>query len=266
MREYLLILVVVTAVQGNSYCDLSCRIGKESFQHTKCGPGLDCGSNFVEIGLTDDDRQYILDIHNYLRNKVALGYERRGRQPPVANMRVMNYDRELEFTAQCWINSCQWSPLRHDKCRGTALYNYVGQNLAYFGSTNPKIDKVKLTRNMILSWYDEVILFNNSWVYKTKNRGSRYPVGHYTQIVWANSAFIGCGMNYFTTNSSGIMWHHVMFGCNYAPGGNYLGASLYKVGKAATKCAENSTKNRQYRGLCGQSQRVKTSTNFTSSL
>lgn len=55
----------------------------------RCGPGPLCGKDFQEIHLGDADRQYIVDIHNYLRNKVALGFERRGSQPYASNMNTI---------------------------------------------------------------------------------------------------------------------------------------------------------------------------------
>lgn len=55
----------------------------------KCGPDPKCGPDFEIINLVDADRQYILDIHNYLRNKVALGFEKNGDQPTASNMNAM---------------------------------------------------------------------------------------------------------------------------------------------------------------------------------
>lgn len=37
----------------------------------------------------DGLRQFVLDLHNELRNKVATGKEARGRQPPGADVRVL---------------------------------------------------------------------------------------------------------------------------------------------------------------------------------
>lgn len=52
----------------------------------------------------------------------------------------------------------------------TASYSHVGQNLGYMNSTNPKINKVKAIKDLILLWYNEVALFNNSWLLDTQNR------------------------------------------------------------------------------------------------
>lgn len=39
--------------------------------------------------MTDEWRQYVLDLHNQLRNKVAAGNESRNNQPSAANMNVL---------------------------------------------------------------------------------------------------------------------------------------------------------------------------------
>lgn len=36
---------------------------------------------------------------------------------------LQNYNRELEYIAQCWVNSCHGSPLKHDLCRRTSKTN-----------------------------------------------------------------------------------------------------------------------------------------------
>jgi hypothetical protein len=55
----------------------------------KCGPHEQCGPDFKVMQLSDDDRQFILDLHNDLRNQVAIGNETRGEQPPAANMNIL---------------------------------------------------------------------------------------------------------------------------------------------------------------------------------
>lgn len=50
------------------------------------------------------------------------------------------------------------------------IYSHVGQNLGYMNSTNPRINKVKAIKDLILLWYNEVALFNSSWLSDTQNR------------------------------------------------------------------------------------------------
>lgn len=248
----------------NQYCQLSCDFIVKSFQHTvcdreaqQCGPDpINCGPNFKMIQFNNADRQYILDIHNYLRNKVALGQEKRNNQPPAANMLTMTYNRELEFIAQCWANTCNGNPLKHDHCRRTASYYHVGQNLGFINSSLPQIDKVKSIKELILLWYNEVEIFDSDWVNETKDRGPNVKVGHYTQMMWANTLQVGCAAAYYTTNANGNNWHHLVFVCNYAPGGNYLGLPVYEIGKAASHCPPGYATNGQYKGLCGVSRTV----------
>ncbi|KAL1506271.1 hypothetical protein ABEB36_005663 [Hypothenemus hampei] len=264
-----LCLTQVTALQ-NHYCQLPCEFFNKTVAHTvcqreneKCGPDPKCGPDFTILNLTDDDRQYILDIHNYLRNKVAIGHEDRGNQPRASNMQSMKYNKELEFNAQCWANACNGNPLVHDRCRRTAKYRHVGQNLAYLNSTNPKINKIKAIKDLLLLWYDEVTIFNSSWVSDTQNRGPEIVVGHYTQLIWADSTEIGCAMSYYTETISSRIWHQIILVCNYGPGGNYLGRPVYATGKPASKCPEGLTRNPFYRGLCGESVNVKDVANYT---
>lgn len=68
---------------------IDCYIINTIFLFQKCGPGPLCGDSFQEVQLSDADRQYIVDIHNYLRNKVALGFEKRGEQPSATNMNII---------------------------------------------------------------------------------------------------------------------------------------------------------------------------------
>lgn len=268
---YILVLFFscrVNALQ-NFYCQIPCDFYVESVTHTvceraeqKCGPAPNCGPNFTVVDFSDDDRQYILDIHNYLRNKVALGYEKRNSQPRASNMRTMKYNHELEFIAQCWANSCNGNPLVHDKCRRTVKYDHVGQNLGYVYSTNPKINKVKLIKDLTVLWYEEVADFNNTWVNFHEKR-EHVVVGHYTQLIWAETTDIGCAMSYYTEYIANELFHQIVFVCNYGPGGNFIGKPVYKIGKPTSECPEDITRNSFYKGLCGLPEHAKEAANFT---
>ncbi|KAJ8969987.1 hypothetical protein NQ317_007034 [Molorchus minor] len=290
---------------------------RSSYCFQKCGPGPKCGDAFKVIKFDDDDRQYILDIHNYLRNKVALGYEKRSKQPTASNMNAMSYNMELEFIGQCWANMCNGDPLRHDVCRRTGMgelergnfllsvgnfsrygvtiliaritkdnkdnedkeqvyrflnrsveqvnrfsnYEHVGQNLGLTSSSAPDIDIVKSVKDLILLWYDEVTYFNNSWINKTRER--EVKVGHYTQLIWADSREIGCAAAYYSTGASDKIYHF-LFVCNYGPGGNYINFPVYKIGKPCSKCPGGLKPNGKYKGLCGKIHRWNKTESFDS--
>jgi len=61
-------------------------------------------------------------------------------------------------------------------------------------------------------------------------RGPEYVVGHYTQLVWADTLEIGCAISYYTKTVSSRIWHQIILVCNYGPGGNYLGRPVYLPG------------------------------------
>ncbi|KAB0799987.1 hypothetical protein PPYR_07867 [Photinus pyralis] len=262
MLNVILLLVEVTLayalIEKNPYCELGCDFGDGvPLTHTvcqrginKCGPATACGPNFKVIRLTDQQRQMILNMHNALRCRVTLGSEMRGKQPPAKNMRVMTYDRELEFIAQCWANACEGTALKHDKCRRTRKHEHNGQNLGYINSSVNNINFTLAMQQLITHWYDEVALFNNQWVYDTRDRGVK--VGHYTQMVWADTHKIGCAAVYYTVNKpDGSKWHEFLFVCNYGPGGNYLGEAVYKPGSPGSACPDKLNSNNSC-GMCGK--------------
>ncbi|CAG2067773.1 unnamed protein product, partial [Timema podura] len=83
---YLTVLVFSVSMT-NDYC-------KMCSDHTMCmykGVSERCGK-FIKQGLDKSEKKSILDIHNMLRNKVALGEEKRGKpgpQPTASNMMRM---------------------------------------------------------------------------------------------------------------------------------------------------------------------------------
>ena len=56
------------------------------------GPGPACNGAPLARGVTEKEKLEILDIHNKLRSKMAVGDERRGRpgpQPGASDMKIM---------------------------------------------------------------------------------------------------------------------------------------------------------------------------------
>lgn len=78
--------------------------------------------------------------------------------------------------------------------------------------------------------------------------------GHYTQLVWATSEYIGCGHASFLEDisvhdnpKSPHVVHRLV--CNYGPAGNIQGASVYRIGKPCSACS-NKICDKTYTGLC----------------
>jgi pathogenesis-related protein 1 len=102
-----------------------------------------------------------------------------------------------------------------DKCVFQHSGGSYGENLyANTGGANP--DKV------VSSWVSEVADYD----YATNSCSAK--CGHYTQVVWADSTKLGCGVANCTTNSpfgSSATWQ--LWVCNYDPPGNWVGEKPY---------------------------------------
>lgn len=78
------------------------------------------------------------------------------------------------------------------------------------------------------------IILTNIWTF-------RFIAGHYSQVIWAETYAVGCGITQCPSGMSPI------YACNYGPAGNYIGAPIYKIGKAGKSCPTGTTNNN---GLC----------------
>ena len=94
----------------------------------------------------------------------------------------------------------------------------VGQNLYIYKQT------LKAPANdwtaAVTDWYDEVALFRNKDV---QPFAFSTATGHYTQVVWADTEELGCGMVYY----KGATYYETLIVCNYAKGGNFQGTFAY---------------------------------------
>jgi len=141
--------------------------------------------------LTANEQAEIISIHNKWRAEVGIA--------------GLQWSKELASEAQKWANylaksGCQ---LKHSSSKN-------GENI-YWSSME--------------STPDEVV---NDWATEKKEyKGEKISVsnyekfGHYTQVVWENTKFVGCGKA--KCNDGEEIWV-----CNYSPAGNYIGEYPYK--------------------------------------
>ncbi|XP_044762204.1 venom allergen 5-like [Coccinella septempunctata] len=173
----------------------------------------DCPSGIYESGLSQEDRDYIVSQHNYLRGQVASG--KVPDQPKATNMKQISYSMELEKKAQEVANTCEF---KHVPITGTS-WGWVGQNLFLFLST--EYGKGPNWHDAIQYWFDE---------HKKYKFGSPFSeeTGHYTQLVWADTDHAGCGYAHYK-KPSGDYSYQKLYVCNYGPGGNVNNQSPYKT-------------------------------------
>jgi len=260
-----LLMVVATTTEAFNYCTLS-------KYHQLCGKQgvakacLNTMKDNLPHEVTKDAQDFIVDKHNALRSKVALG--KQPGQPGAANMLEMTWDDELARIAQAYANKCHWG---HDcscencnkcscssvGCRSVENNRFsVGQNIykSWSAGSGPA-DKSFNFEAAIMSWYDEVDHFRSSTV---SNSGSSQAstngkaIGHYTQIVWAKSNKVGCGFVMYEDPSAKyptLKAYSKYVVCNYGPAGNYIGQPIYEEGPAGSKCPSGTTADRRS-GLC----------------
>jgi len=205
-------------------------------------------------------------------------------QPPASNMREMVWNEELASIAQRYADQCM------DDCAGGASFCHsanaarkklddpvasnppstVGENLAWFGSPlnpNPAVDVPGQLTKAVQDWYNEVdgiydpidptacrdVKFDSANISPFVSTSCH---GHYTQVVWAESEEVGCGVVHFNepnpTTPPGNFPLETQVVCMYAIAGNLQGATMYEQGAAATMCPADYVDND---GLCKKNNR-----------
>ncbi|XP_069678007.1 venom allergen 5-like [Periplaneta americana] len=214
-----------------------CGYGSVCDDHTNCiysGFGDKCGSDVRYSGVTsDEDKQAILDAHNKVRSRVALGQETRGNpgpQPPAADMHKLEWDGELAAVAQYWADQCSPSS-GHDPCRNVDRFS-VGQNLVTSSSFGEEETDVQEWDVAMQSWYNEVNDFSKDIVPSFKPIPDKLTL-HYSQLVWGETRYVGCGFVAYKGDDGRFNKYYV---CNYGPGGNVKTRPMYQEGPACSKC------------------------------
>lgn len=177
-------------------------------------------------------RDKVVSEHNRLRrDAIGPGGSDEVSTTTATKMLEMEYDMKLECVAQAYIET-QSGSFQHNSNR-TSDYaacggsGYVGENW-YSGSPDPDTDSFGGATS---AWVDFVwpVAWGFNGCSERENyhgdRGCSGTVGHYTQVLWANSYKVGCGY----TSAGGTV-------CNYSPGGNYPGVDPFLVGTACSAC------------------------------
>jgi len=190
------------------------------------------------------DKQIIVDAHNSMRQMIAMGNVKG--QPAATNMREMVWDEELARVAQRWADQCMPG---HDHRRNVDRYA-VGQNVATTWSYQrmpPNKDKPEFKRH-VMGWFDEVHKYN--WKARDIDPFNfRMDTGHFTQLVWADTYMVGCGYSFYDDPKRG---YSKLYVCNYGPGGNLVGGSMYNMGfPGMTSChMRDLAPSSRFLGLC----------------
>lgn len=170
---------------------------------------------------TTKDQKALLEAHNNHRKK-----------PSASDMNELLWSPALAEQAQAWSDGCYYE---HPDKTQHPDYRGIGQNLYIKwldkGGRNPPP-----VTDPVDKWYDEVKDFH--YDINSCNRGA--VCGHYTQVVWAKTTKVGCGIKFCPTATSRTRsfenaW---LVTCNYSPAGNMQSQSPYKSGTRCSQCAK----------------------------
>jgi len=210
-------------------------------------PSLACLLLFIAPAsahaISASDQQSALDTHNNYRSQVAQGLV--GAQPAAANMIKMQWDTNLATVAQNYANQCKFA---HNANRHADYAALVGGNPVIGENIFTTSAATLSMPSAVALWFNEQV----DYTYASNSCGSGMVCGHYTQMVWANSYKLGCGVK---TCSSGLPFGNgsgTLLVCNYSPAGNYIGQKPYTSGPAASACPAEFTSAEN--GLCVASQ------------
>ncbi|KAI9562739.1 hypothetical protein GHT06_010193 [Daphnia sinensis] len=185
-----------------------------------------------DLRATEEDKKLILDLHNHLRRKVASHREQRGSpgpQPPAISMPNLKWDDSLANAAWEWAQNLQY---KHEP----DPVNY-GQNLHMSFSRQPRntTDWASVINGKD-GWFDEVNYMDCASVvsFKSCQASNGKVIGHYTQLVWAETTHVGCAAIGYYDDYNGYPFtpgqpYKQFYICNYSPRGNAPNKPVYKV-------------------------------------
>uniref|UniRef100_A0A1B0DQX0 Uncharacterized protein n=1 Tax=Phlebotomus papatasi TaxID=29031 RepID=A0A1B0DQX0_PHLPP len=139
-------------------------------------------------------QQRIVMLHDYFRTKVI---------PPASNMLIMKWHHGAARAAQKWADQCRL--LTHDSPKGRWIDNFgaCGQNIFVSTQKVPWLFALRM-------WFSE----KHNFTYGSP-KNDLHVVGHYTQMVWAATHKVGCGLAKCARGFRGKSYYNYV--CNYCP-------------------------------------------------
>ncbi|XP_078313034.1 GLIPR1-like protein 1 [Crassostrea virginica] len=168
-------------------------------------------------------QQEFLDAHNAKRRVVS---------PSAANMRELKWSDELATVAQNYANKCVYGH-NPNKYEEAPSFETVGENLYYYTAQVPPTRAV--------TYWD-----NEKYDYDFDTNTCIDFCGHYTQVAWAETEYVGCAIAYCKP-LEGKKPEAYYYVCNYGERGNMNGNRPYIKGSSCSQCPSGYTCNN---GLC----------------
>ncbi|EGT37220.1 CBN-SCL-15 protein [Caenorhabditis brenneri] len=196
-----------------------------------------CIGTFAQF--SKSGQKEIVDFHNTLRSSIAKGkYVAKGTKKQAAsNMLKIKWDANVAKSAQAFANKC---PTGHSGAKG------LGENMYWRWSSNAPKDLNEFGLRASKAWASEF----EKYGWKTnKLDGALFDsgVGHATQMAWADTGSIGCGVKNCGKDKNKM--YKVAVVCQYKVPGNFMGQDIYKSGTTCSSCP-SKTKCEKSTGLC----------------
>ena len=64
-------------------------------------------------------------------------------------------------------------------------------------------------------------------LYRSLQGANGQNIGHYTQMMWAETKAVGCAAVGYTDYSIPEMPYRILYVCNYSPQGTFIGQPIY---------------------------------------
>lgn len=213
--------------------------------------GRNCKGRMKVIQLYEEDKNLILNAFNGIRNLTAGGESPRESLHGVyaSNMHILSYSKQLEFTAACWAKQCY---IGHSRCKANE-FGTLGETICWKRSVPQAVGNVykRLLRECpfwhIHNYPELRIGVIDTVTFPVVGNDERNRES--TQIIWADSQFVGC----FVVNYPDMtkLMRITLVVCHFSPAGNKAGQSVFIRGKPCSDCAVDETCNVRYKNLCG---------------
>ncbi|CAI2351313.1 unnamed protein product [Caenorhabditis sp. 36 PRJEB53466] len=183
----------------------------------------------------------ILDKHNEIRSKVALGQYvvDDSYLPPAANMLKLNWDCGLELEAQNRAEQCDLGMEKQSGLTG-GLEEVRGENAFYFRTED--VDSVEgAVVTGIERMGDEIAI---AGIKEMKLARYDKRIGHATQIMWGTTRTVGCAVRECSARQDGSLdgQKYNVAVCKYYPTGNVFKSSaptaIYSSGESGSRCSD----------------------------
>ncbi|XP_049273421.1 CRISP/Allergen/PR-1-like [Rhipicephalus sanguineus] len=127
-------------------------------------------------------------------------------------------------------------------------FDAVGQSAAWEAFND---DHSKRSWNVhIGNWFAEHAVCPVDRIAYFRETDDGAHIGHFTQLIWADTQFVGCGYSYYTLDGvEGGKKYQGFYVCNYAPTGNVFSLPVYQAGPTCMACPDGLVCER-FSGLC----------------